>query len=84
MTGKNEKDWVPLKDVHGQYGLTLRSAYKAVVEGRFPVTTYKLGNMIVIDRVVHERFFQIQRERGLRALDNNTETLKQEKGSDDA
>ena len=79
-----KRDWVPLKDVHDQYGLTLRSAYKAVAEGRFPVTTYKLGSMIVIDRVVHERFFQIQRERGLRALDDNTESLKQEKESDDA
>ena len=81
----NDKlDWVSLKDVHRQYGLTLRSAYKAVAEGRFPVATYKLGHMIVIDRVVHERFFQIQRERGLQALNNNKESSNTGKRSDDA
>lgn len=80
----DKRDWVPLKDVHDQYGLTLRSAYKAVAEGRFPVTTYKLGNMIVIDCVVHERFFQIQRERGLQALDNNNMSLSHENGGEDA
>lgn len=77
-------DWVALKDVHDQYGLTLKSARNAVAAGRFPVATYRLGGMIVIDRMVHERFFQLQRERGLRALDNNILSSDHGKGDGDA
>jgi hypothetical protein len=63
--------WVALKDVHKQYGMTLGAARNAIAAGRFPVETYKLGKLIVIDKEVHARFFREKRESGLRALDNN-------------
>lgn len=68
---REERPWVALKDVCDQYGMTIGSARNAVNAGRFPVPTYKIGRLIVIDRVVHEEFFSRQREAGLRALDDN-------------
>jgi hypothetical protein len=75
--------WVALKDVCGQYGMTLGSARNAIAAGRFPVPTYRLGKLIVIDRAVHEEFFRRHREAGLRALKNNNPVIGQPDGSDD-
>jgi len=74
--------WVALKDVHVEYGMTLESARNAISAGRFPVQTYKLGRMIVIDRAVHEAFFAEKREAGLRALKNNKMLSGQPKRGD--
>jgi hypothetical protein len=76
--------WVPLKDVHKQYGFSsLEAARNAIAAGRFPVQTYKLGRLIVIDLAVHERFFQAHREAGLRALEDNLSLSPQQHGSND-
>lgn len=53
------------------YGMTLESARNSIARGSFPVPTYKLGKLIVIDKAVHEEFFARQREAGLRVLRNN-------------
>lgn len=75
---KEELPWVKLKDVHDLYNLTLESARNAIQAGRFPVSTYKLGNDIVIDREVHEEFFRQKREAGLACLrDNRLARLRQ-------
>jgi len=67
-----EISWVALKDVHQHYGFSsLGAARNAVAAGRFPVPTYKMGRLIVIDKVVHDEFFRRKREAALRALDDN-------------
>lgn len=76
------RPWVALKDVHAEYGMTLASARNAISAGRFPVPTYKLGRMIVIDLAVHEEFFASRREAGLLVLKNNNPMTKQPKGRD--
>lgn len=75
----SDKHWVALKDVHSDYGMTLESARNAIAAGRFPVPTYKLGRMIVIDRAVHETFFANKREEGLLALSDNRPMTGQHK-----
>jgi len=79
-----EKPWVALKDVYEHYGMSnMGSARNAVAANRFPVPTYKMGRLIVIDRVVHEEFFESRRRAGLFAIRNNNENGAQQ-GSDDA
>ncbi len=63
--------WYALKDVAEDYGLTVDSARQSVRDGRFPVPTYKVGKLIVIDRAVHETYFRQKREEGLRVLNLN-------------
>lgn len=82
MSSKSPLPWVALKDVHHEYGMTLESARNAIAAGRFPVPTYKLGKLIVIDRVVHEEFFASKREAGLLALRNNKPVIPQPEGDD--
>lgn len=79
-----EVTWVALMDVHRQYGFkSMGSARNAVAAGRFPVPTYKLGGMIVIDKEVHAEFFRRHREAGLQALRNN-KSVDEHQGGDDA
>ncbi|AEY69579.1 excisionase [Burkholderia phage vB_BceS_AH2] len=63
--------------------MTLESARNAVAAGRFPVPTYKLGKLIVIDRAVHEEFFASKRRAGLLALRNNKKVNSQPEGDSD-
>lgn len=79
-----ERPWVALKDVCGDYGMKMGSARNAIKAGRFPVPTYKLGKLIVIDLAVHEEFFANKRKAGLRALRNNRMVNEHCKGDDDA
>lgn len=65
-----EPPWIALKDVCHLYGRTFESAKNAIKADRFPVSTYKVGRTIVIDRVVHENYFSKKRDAGLRALDS--------------
>ena len=65
----DEIPWLRVKDVFPMYGYgTASAAYNAVSAGSFPVTTYKLGRMLVIDKAVHAEFFKHHREVGLAAL----------------
>lgn len=81
-TQHDETPWVALQDVHHLYGYTsVRSAYNAVAAQAFPVETYKLGRMIVIDRVVHEEFFAAHRRSGLAALRKGQSTTQQSEDS---
>lgn len=78
-----EHPWVALKDVHPMYGYSsVGSAYNAVAAKHFPVETYKLGRMIVIDKVVHQEFFAKHRRVGLTALRNNKSEGQQQQGED--
>lgn len=79
----DDRPWVALKDVHAMYGMTLESARNAIARGTFPVPTYKLGKIIVIDKAVHEEFFAKKREIGLRALRNNKSGGRGRKGTED-
>ena len=65
-----EKDvpWVAVEDVCHMYGLTYPSAKNKIASKNFPVLTYKVGKIHVIDRQVHEEYFRRQRERGLALL----------------
>lgn len=66
---QDENDWLALKSVYQQYGFSsMGAARNAVAAGRFPVCTYKLGRLIVIDREVHRQFFERHRAAGLSAL----------------
>lgn len=62
--------WVPVKEVCHLYGVTFETAKNKIANGTFPVHTYKVGKLHVIDRAVHEEFFRRQREVGLQALDS--------------
>lgn len=64
----DEKPWVAVKDVCDSYGVNYDTAKNKIANKTFPVKTYKLGKMHVIDKVVHEEYFRRQREAGLRAL----------------
>lgn len=64
--------WVSVQDVCHMYGLTYESAKNKIAAKNFPVLTYKVGKMHVIDRAVHEEYFRIQRERGLALLRSTT------------
>ena len=66
-----ETTWVALKEVCHEYGLTYKSAQNSVAYGTFPVPTFKIGRKTVIDKEVHKRFFDLKREAGLLALNNN-------------
>lgn len=86
-TGMNndETTWLALKDVFRQYGYgSLGAARNAVSASHFPVATFKLGRLIVIDKAVHSEFFQKHREVGLSALRNNKTGDDQQSGEDDA
>ncbi len=65
----SDTPWVDLKDVCHLYGVTFETAKNKVLNETFPVHTYKVGKLIVIDKEVHESFFRRQREAGLRALE---------------
>ena len=79
----DEMPWVAVMVVYRQYGYKSASAARnAVAAGRFPVPTYKLGKLIVIDRLVHEGFFSKHRESGLLAMRNNKTDGKQPGGSE--
>lgn len=80
-----DRPWVALNDVHELYGYSsVRSAYNAVAAKHFPVETYKLGRMIVIDKAVHEEFFAAHRRAGLSALRNNKSGRSQQREDEDA
>lgn len=76
--------WVALKDVFKLYGYSsIGAARNAVVAGRFPVETYKVGRLIVIDTEVHKTFFLKHRQTGLRALEHNISLCGQQKREND-
>lgn len=50
------------------FGLKYQTAKNLVHLGRFPVDTYKLGRIRVVDRLVLAAYFDSMRERGLRVL----------------
>lgn len=65
---KNDIPWVAVEEVCQMYGVTYETAKNKIAAGTFPVPTYKIGKRHVIDRAVHDEYFQIQRQRGLAAL----------------
>lgn len=71
MTG-SDSPWIELKEVCGQYGYVYSSAKHAVLTGKFPVKTYKVGKKIVIDKEVHKQYFESRRETGISALGKTT------------
>lgn len=67
---KNDVPWVALKDVCAAYGLGFATAKFQASKGVFPVTTYKVGKKVVIDKEVHRNYFLSKREIGLNALNS--------------
>lgn len=65
-----ETPWVSLGAVCHMYGVALGSAKNKIMAGTFPVMTYKVGKIHVIDRAVHDRYFACKREAGLCALES--------------
>lgn len=66
-----ETPWVTVESVCHLYGVKYEVAKNKIYAGTFPVPTYKVGKLHVIDRMVHEQFFQARRDTGLAALRNN-------------
>lgn len=76
-----DRTWMPLSEVYGQYGYkNMESARNAVSAGRFPVPTFKLAGLIAIDKEVHAEFFEAHRRAGLRALRDNKMQSEQQGG----
>lgn len=64
----SDMPWVAVKDVCAMYGLQYTSAKNSIHGGTFPVPTYKVGKIWVIDRQVHESYFNHMRQIGLQRL----------------
>lgn len=60
--------WVAVRDVCKMYGVGEATAKNKIHAGTFPVPTYKVGKVWVIDKAVHEAYFTRMREVGLAAL----------------
>lgn len=64
----DEVPWVKVSDVCSHYGVTYPTSLNKIRAGTFPVPTYKVGGFHVIDKAVHEEYFRLKREAGLRAM----------------
>ncbi len=62
--------WVALSEVCNMYGVKFETAKGQVANKTFPVETYRVGRIIVIDREVHRNYFLNKREAGLLALNS--------------
>ncbi len=67
-----ELPWVSVESVCAAYGFGFLTAKNKIRAGTFPVPTYKVGNRHVIDKAVHEKFFELRRQSGLSALAKST------------
>lgn len=63
-----EAPWLDVRDVCRLYGVSYGTAKNQIAAGTFPVRTYKVGKKHVIDRAVHDAYFQMHRAEGLAAL----------------
>lgn len=63
-----DKPWVAVREVCAMYGVTYETFKNKIHADTAPVPTYKVGKQWVIDRVVHETYFNRMREVGLAAL----------------
>lgn len=68
MMREKDMPWVSVKIVCSMYGLTFESFKNRILAGLSPVPTYKVGKIHVIDRSVHDEYFRLRRESGLREL----------------
>jgi hypothetical protein len=68
MNKKLPTPWIPVAEVCHMYGVTFDTALNKIRANTFPVETYKIGKIRVIDREVHDRFFAEKRQAGLQAL----------------
>lgn len=66
----NDVPWVALKDVCKMYGVGFATAKIQASKGVFPVETYKVGKIVVIDKEVHKAYFLNKRQQGLQALNS--------------
>jgi hypothetical protein len=66
----NTQPWISLRDACKMFGMSFESAKNAILEGRFPVATYKLGKSHVIDRDVMDKYFMDRRQEGMAKLAN--------------
>lgn len=65
---EKEVPWVAVEEVCELYGVSYATAKNKIHNETFPVPTYKVGKIHVIDRQVHDEYFRRHREAGLRAL----------------
>jgi predicted DNA-binding transcriptional regulator AlpA len=63
-----EISWLTLKQAAPLMGMTVASIKNSIQRGTFPVPTYFLGRVRVVDKQVLEAFFSGQRDEGLRRL----------------
>lgn len=64
-----EIPWVRLSDIYELFGYpTYAAAKKAVVDGRFPIYTFRLANSSVADKAIVRAFFLDHREEALKKL----------------
>lgn len=67
-----EVTWVTLEEARHQFGMSLSGIRNAIHEERFPVPSYRLGKMRVIDKAVLAEFFAKKRANGLLLLGKTT------------
>ncbi len=60
--------WLTVKSVCRAYGVNFATAKKNILAGTFPVPTYKVGKLLVVDKEVHAEFFRKHRDAGLSSL----------------
>ncbi|WP_135499787.1 hypothetical protein [Pseudomonas citronellolis] len=63
-----EQPWVAVEEVCHMYGVTFPTAKNKIANKTFAVPTYKVGKVHVIARAVHEEFFRLKEEEGLKQL----------------
>lgn len=63
-----ECPWVELRDVAHLFGVTYESAKNRIYAENFPVPVRKEGRLLVVDKVVLERYFEERRAEDLERL----------------
>lgn len=63
-----ECPWIALRDVVHMFGVTYETAKNRIYAENFPVPVRREGRLLVVDKVVLERYFAERREADLRRL----------------
>jgi hypothetical protein len=64
--------WYAVEDVCAHFGVTFPTAKNQIQRDEFPVPTYRVGKLLVVDKIVYDEFFERRRLAGLRLLRKST------------
>ena len=68
-----ECPWISLREVVHMFGITYETAKNRLYAENFPVPVRKEGRLLVVDKVVLERYFEERRAEDLARLSSSRE-----------